>query len=232
MKKVFKKILLVLPLLLIIFAIFVIPKLIVVKNIVCDSQYDTCDQGITSEINKSINKKLSLAKKEIKFYLENNYLIRDFSVQYKIPSSLKINIVVEKAKYCLKSQLNDVYSYINKDGMVLELRENCNLPIIYIKGKNFNVGEKVNSEYLTALNLIDQIFISYNIKEGNIVDNYMEVLFNQGYKVLFPLDKDNQILLGSLRLIINRLNTEESESRIIEDRINVIDLRYENPVLR
>ena len=232
MKKVLKKILYILPLLFLFSLFFVIPRVIVVKKIICSTQYDSCDQAIISEIEKSINKKLPQAKKEISIYLENNYFIRDFAIQYQIPDVLKINVVIEKAKFCLKSELNDVFSYIDKEGKVLELRGTCNLPIVYINSQNFNVGEKVNSELLSALNLLNQIFISYNIKEGKIVDNYLEVQFNQGYKVLFPLNKDNQVLLGSLRLIINRLNTEGSESRIIEGGVNVIDLRYENPVLR
>ena len=232
MKKVFKKILFALPLLFVFFLIYIIPRLIIVGKIICNSQYDVCDGMIIDELNKSLNKKLPLVKGEVRTYLENNFFVKDFSIQYKIPDTLNVNIVIEKAKYCLKSEIHDVYSYINENGTVLELRNSCNLPIVFIDQKNFNVGEIVSSEYLSALNLVNQIFISYNIKEGSIVDNYLEVQFNQGYKVIFPLNKDNQVLLGSLRLIINRLNTEGSESRIIEDRINVIDLRYENPVLR
>jgi len=231
-KKVFRKILLVFPLLLVIVGIYIIPRLIIVRKIICNSQYSACDQVIMNEINKSLDKKLPLTKKELKIYLENNFFIRDFSIQYKIPNSLKVNLVIEKAKFCLKSEIYDVYSYVDNKGRVLELRDKCDLPVIYLQGKNFNVGEKISDEYLSALNLLNQIFISYSIKDGSIVNNYLEVQFSQGYKVIFPLNEDNQVLLGSLRLIINRLNSEDSESRIIEDRINVIDLRYENPVLR
>jgi len=89
-KKYLRKILLVFPLLFIFSAIYIIPRLIIVRKIICNSQYSTCDQLIMNEINKSLDKKLPLAKKELKVYLENNFLIRDFSIQYKIPDSLKV----------------------------------------------------------------------------------------------------------------------------------------------
>lgn len=230
--KVFRKILLFFLLVSGFYLIYIIPRLIIIRKIICNNQYDICDQTTLSEVNKSLNKKLPEAKKEVTIYLENNFFVRDFAIQYKIPNILKLDLVIEKADFCLKSENHNVYSYIDKNGTVLELRPNCSLPIANINDKTFNVGENIGNDYLSALNLLNQIFISYNIKEGNIIDDYLEVNFNQGYKVIFPLDKDIQVLLGSLRLIINRLNSNESESRIIENRINVIDLRYENPVLR
>lgn len=230
--KVIRKILFVILLVSGFYLIYLVPRLIIVRKIICNNQYDICDQTTLSEVNKSLNKKLPEAKKEVSNYLENNFFVREFAIQYKIPDTLKINLVIEKAEFCLKSENHDIYSYIDKKGTVLELRPNCNLPIAYINDKTFNVGENIDNDYLSALNLLNQIFISYNVKEGNIINNYLEVNFDQGYKVIFPLDKDVQVLMGSLRLIINRLNSEASESKIIEGRINVIDLRYENPVLR
>ena len=230
--KLFRKILLVLIVALGFYLIYIIPRLIIISKIICNNQFDICDQATLNEVNKSLGKKLPEAKKEIAIYLINNFFVKDYSIQYKIPNVLKISLVIEKADFCLKSEKHDVYSYIDSSGTVLELRSSCNLPIAYTNEKTFNVGENIGNDYLTALNLLNQIFISYNIREGSIINNYMEVNFNQGYKVIFPFNKDEQVLMGSLRLIINRLNSEDSESRIIEGRINVIDLRYENPVLR
>lgn len=230
--KIFKKIVLALLFLTLVTFLFFIPRLITVKKIECKNQFDVCDEEIQNEINKSANKNLPTAKKEIGNFLSNNYLVRDFTTQYKIPNILQVDLIIEKAKFCLKSSNYDVYSYIDKYGKVLELRESCNLPVGYIDDRAFNVGEEIDKEYLSALDLLNNIFISYNVKEGSIKDNFLEINLPQGYMVIFPLNEDNQILLGSLRLIINRLNTSDSESRIIEDRINVIDLRYENPVLR
>ena len=48
-----------------------------------------------------------------------------------------------------------------------------------------------------------------------------------GVKVIFPLEGDIDVLLGSLRLILSQLNNDEREIRI-----GSIDLRFENPVLR
>ena len=230
--KLFKKFLLLLLLALGFYSFYSIPRLIIIRKIICNTQYGVCDETSINEVNKSLNKKIPDIKKELSIYLKNNFLVRDFDIQYRIPDVLEINLIIEKADYCLKSSNHDIYSYISKNGRVIELRSTCNLPTAYINNKTFNVGEIIENEYLSALNLLNQIFISYNIKEGNIVENYLEVNFNQGYKVIFPLDKDVQVLLGSLRLIVNRLNSNESESKIIEGRINVIDLRYKNPVLR
>ncbi|MFC1624985.1 hypothetical protein ACFL15_01265 [Patescibacteria group bacterium] len=211
---------------------FYIPRLIRIKNISCESQFGKCDQKLSEELDEFSGQNLSIVKKRMKEYLENNFQVRDFSLQYKAFETLKVNILIKKSNYCLKSNDYEVFAYIDEFGNVLELREICNLPLINIFGKIPNVGESVGNELLNGLNLINQIFASYNIKEGHIVSDSLQVSFPKGYKVIFPLDQDIKILMGSLRLIINRLNSSESESRIIEDRINVIDLRYENPVLR
>jgi hypothetical protein len=228
----YKKILFIVIFFLVIAFIFYIPRLITIKRIVCKTQFGECDQLIIDETNKLINNKMYFAKKNIHLYLKNNYLVKDFSIQYKIPDTLEIDLIIAKSKYCIKSENYDVFSYVSKEGRVLELRKTCNLPVVYIKDTAYNVGDVIKNEYLSALDLLNNIFISYNVKEGYIVENNLEITLLQGYKVILPLNKDNQVLLGALRLIINRLNTDDSESRIIEGRINVIDLRYENPVLR
>ena len=97
-------------------------------------------------------------------------MVRDFSIQYKILDNLNIYLLIEKAKFCLKSDNYDVYSLIDRDGETLELKKDCNLPVVNISDKIPNVGEKVSDSILSSLNLINQIFISYNIKEGKIIE--------------------------------------------------------------
>lgn len=211
---------------------FLIPRFIKIEKISCESQFGECSEKIADDLNQFSDNTFHESKKQTETYLKNNFLVSDYSVQYKAFNLMKVNIVLKKARFCLKNKDYDVYAFIDKNGNVLELKNICNLPTIYAQGKIPNVGENVGKDLLSALNLINQIFISYNIKEGNVLSDYLEISFPYGYKVIFPLDKDMEVLLGSLKLIINRLNTTESESRIIEDRINVIDLRYDNPVLR
>jgi len=230
--KLFRKILTIIFILLVISIPFIIPRIVKINKVTCESQFGVCDQEIENKLNSLSNSSLFLVKRNINDYLTNNYLVRDFSMQYKALSSLKVNLVVEKAKFCLKSEDYEVFAFIDGNGEVLELKEICNLPFVNIDTKIPNVGEKIGSDLLSGLNLINQLFISYNIREGNIVSNSLEVYFPDGYKVILPLDKDIQVLLGALRLIISRLNSSQSESRIIEGRIDVIDLRYQNPVLR
>ena len=198
----------------------------------CKTQYGQCDESMQQELTKYLNKSYSEVKKNTNLYLKNNFLINDYFVQYKFPNKLQVDVIIKKAIFCLKSKEYNTFAFVDKNGTVLKLRSSCGLPLVNIKGKAPNVGELVDEKTLVSLRVINETYTSYNIKEGKLINDSLEVRFPRGYKVIFPLDRDVQVLFGSLKLIINRLNSEDSASNIKEGRVRVIDLRFSNPVLR
>lgn len=93
------------------------------------------------------------------------------------------------------------------------------------------MGEKVSQENLFVLNLIYSLYSSYQVGGGKIENQGLVIQLPQGITVIFPLEGDEAVLLGSLRVILDRLNEDIKDSRI-EKEVKVIDLRFQNPVLK
>ena len=214
---------------------FLAPKLIRIEKIDCRSQFGPCNKNLEDALLKVIQDKpnLAQAKKNLSAVLNNEVLVYDFSYQFKIPNTLKINVLERKAKFALKNRQNQALALLDKDGMVIYYQEATNLPTLTTSELVPNVGERVDEETLFALNLLSNIFSFYQVKEGKIENKSLVIELPSSYKVIFPLEGDQQVLLGSLRLVLAKLNTQAQESRIKEVfNAKTIDLRFKNPVVR
>ena len=109
---------------------------------------------------------------------------------------------------------------------MLSKGDECNLPKVTVGNINKNVGEKVGERELTALKIIQGVYIMYQVGEGELSQDGLTVILKDGQKVLFPVNiGEPEVLLGALRLIYAKIENEGSDFR-------EIDLRFENPVLR
>lgn len=232
MKKI-ERIILLLTLIFIVAFFILLPKFVVIKNISCSSQYGPCLEDIVKKLEGFQEGKLSKVKKELKSYLKSEPEVKDFSFQYKIPDRIIVNIIERKAEFAVKSLDKNIFVFIDSGGKAIAIKESSPLPYIEVNGYTPNVGEIVNDSVFAALNLIKSIYSQYQVTSGKMEINDLYVNFPEGISVIFPLDKDRDILMGSLKLIFNRLNSSLPESRIIEGKkISIIDLRFTNPVLR
>lgn len=232
MKKI-EKILFFLILVLVVAFYFLLPRFIIIKNISCISQYGPCLEDIVKRLESNQGKKLFQVKKELKSYLKNEPEVKDYSLQFKIPDKIVVNIIERKAEFAVKSLDKNVFVLVDLDGNAIAIREESPLPFIEVAGVTPNVGEKVDSTIFSGLTLIKSIYSQYQVLSGKMENGYLYTNFSDGISVIFPLDKEKDVLMGSLKLIFNRLNRSLPESRIIEGkRVTVIDLRFTNPVLR
>ena len=77
------------------------------------------------------------------------------------------------------------------------------------------------------------MFSTYQVQDGEIIDSNLVVEVTGGRSVIFPLQGDKEVLMGSLNLILSRLNSEDEKSRIEgAENVEIIDLRFKNPVLK
>jgi hypothetical protein len=67
----------------------------------------------------------------------------------------------------------------------------------------------------------------YQVRDFTVQDDSLLVELPGQIRVIFPLDGDSQILLGSLRLIYSKIQNEGNP-----EKYSQIDLRFKNPVLR
>lgn len=211
-----KKILLYLALVLILGSVF-LPQFFIKVKVVCKSQYGECPAETISKFQSLNFKSIFQVKNGIKKVLKDDRMISSYSSQYKIPNTLLVNVLVRKPTFAFKDQDTGNIYLVDDGGSILSIEKSTNLPLVIQQGSEPN---------LFALNLIKGVYEMYNVSVGKVVDDSLTVELPGGIKVIFPLEGDSEVLLGSLRLIYTKITSGES---IIYYQI---DLRFKNPVLR
>jgi hypothetical protein len=202
-----------------------VPFLIKVK-IECKSQFGDCSSEINSKLQTLNSDNLFIAKNKASSYLKKNFLVSDFSTQFKLPNILLINIIAKKPYFAIKDSLSGKYELIDRNGIILALSDSSGLPAVSVSEPLKKVGEAVDSRDFFALNLISGINEMYQIGYGKIENDALLVDMPTGVRVIFPLEGEPQVLLGGLRLIYTKVTANYLGT------YSQIDMRYKNPVLR
>jgi len=206
---------------------YVVLKLIKINKIECISQYGDCN-GVLDN-NLSVVGSYKDTKENIEQILKHNIKVKSYVMQYKIPSTLEIEIDLKKPKFAIKNK-DSRYYLIDEDKLILEISNESNLPVLVSSDFNKNIGDEVDDIHLFALKIIEKNAWLYSVKTGVLENNELKITLKEGVIVHFPLEGDIDELIGSLRLIFSRLN-DEGEGIRMED-IREIDLRFNNAVLR
>ncbi len=220
-----------LSILLIVIFIFFIPtiikKIIKINKIECESQFGVCSDDLGLKLYEFTDYKI--ARKGVHELLVKNIQVNSFLIQYRIPNVLKVDVNLKKPKYAIRNA-NGNYFLVSRDGVVLNIGNETNLPVLERNEANYNVGDKINDKDRFALEIIEKVAWLYSKNNGAIVGNELKVNLNESVIARFPLEGDVDLLIGNLRLIFSRLN--EGEEGIRMNDIREIDLRFKNPILR
>jgi hypothetical protein len=207
--------------------LILIPLFIKVK-IECKSQFGECPLEINSVLLALKPKNLFDGRQKASSYLKKNFLISDFSTQFKLPNIMLINIIIKKPYFALKDSSSGKFVLVDTKGIILAVADSSNLPTVTTSEPLKKVGEKVDSSDLFALNLISGIYQMYQVGYGTIANDALVVDMTTGVRVIFPLKdgEEPEILLGGFRLIYTKVMTN------YVGVYSQIDMRYKNPVLR
>jgi len=214
---------------------FVVPKKIKIKNIVCQSQFGPCNASILGSINKIGNGEKSYydVKRELQGTLASNILVSDYSFHFRFPNIVEVNLLERKAKYAIKAEGTDSYALVDEEGYVIYFQDLTGLPFLTTIEPPPNVGKKVSDKVAFALEILYGTFSSYQVREGIIENESLVIELSQGPKVIFPLEGEREVLLGSLRLVLSKLNNDSQDFKIENvSGASIIDLRFKNPVIK
>ena len=192
----------------------------------CESQYGECPADVNSGLQSLNSKNLFDARRKANSYLKNNFLVSDYSIQYKLPNVMLINIIAKKLYFAIKDSSSGKVMLIDQKGIVLSESDNSGLPMIEVSDALKKVGGEVDKKYLFALNLISGVNEMYQVRYGMIANDALTVDIPHGLRVIFPLEGDSEVLLGGLRLIYAKVTSEYLGT------YSQIDMRYKNPVLK
>ena len=203
------------------FPFLILPKIIKVRVVECYNQYGLCSNEFLTKVNPVLNESIDTVKKKVAEEFENTKLIEDYSFRFKLPATLRIDLILKKPKYALYNKNTNEIVVLDDKGVVLEKVEKTNLPYVVTTDNLPGIGEVVESKKTFALELLYGIYYLYQVKSGEIVDDSLEVKIPEAGKIIFPLMGERDILLGSMKLILSRAG-----------KFKEIDLRYKNPVIR
>lgn len=212
----------------ILIAVVFAPGFLIKAKVVCKSQHGDCPDQITESLKSLDGEKLYFARKDLKKNLKSNFLVSAFTIQFKLPNILKVDLIVKKAAFALHDGGSGNIALVDKEGTVLTYGESTGLPEVLVAEALPAIGNSVSERNLTALNIMQGIFKMYQIRTGHIEGDTLLVDLPGAIRVIFPLAGfDTDKLLGSVRLIYTNIRDSDSGKNYSQ-----IDLRYKNPVLR
>jgi len=160
-------------------------------------------------------KNLVSAKAGVSKALKKNYIVSDFSLQFKLPNILSVQVLAKKPVFALYNTATNQSALIGPEGETLSISSGTSLPRLFINQNLPKPGERVSANYLL-----------YQVGEGDLQSGSLTVDLPGPIKVIFPLEGDRDVILGALKLIYAKTQGEGSR------KFSQIDLRYKNPVLR
>jgi len=209
------------------------PRLIKVRTMQCSNQYGSCSEDLTDKLEGAIGMGGSLYDKRssVSQVLENELLVSDYSLQFKLPSTLQIKLVERKATFAIGS-INGPKGLVDVQGYVIAITDDTKLPLLQIDDLPPDVGEKVSQRSLFALNILINTYSNYGVVLARLDTDSLLIELSRGLEVIFPLEGDKGVLMGSLALILAEIDKKNSSEEFDGTKISTIDLRFKNPIVK
>ena len=216
--------------------------LVEIKQIDCVSHDSSCHPQIVDSLNQDLPNKIYKIKQNISNYMSQNKNVSNYFVKFRFPNKLTVVVETYQPKFALIS--NDEgswYSIIGDNGMVVSIEETTELEYLYVSNLP-NPGEHVSEETISSYKIYNNIKFYFNISKAEILDDGLLLQSERGYQALLPHDGDPEILVGSVMVVFDRLNTL-TEKSIINNRDDqrlsnlcsegcLVDFRFHNPVIK
>ena len=217
---------------LLIFSFVFFSKRVVIKDISCKSQYSYCGDYLDKKISEIGENNYWITKKNLKKLLDSEGVVQRYNILYRPLNGILVNIVMRKGVAAVKT--GSMCYVFGKNGFILSKVKNTDLVYFFVDGVKYNVGEKIDDKLLFYSKLVIGTNKMFPIEKAFVDESgYLEIKLRNGSLVLFPKEGDRDVLLGSLRLVINQLNKNSQNLRIEKDMNTIIlDLRYKNPVIK
>lgn len=229
MKK--KLYLLIIPILLILYLFT--PRLIKIKNIICQNQFGACSDYL---VKKFPPKGLTLpdSKNSLRRELSLDLRVIKYSIKLKLPDTLVVNLIERKPIIAWSFKDGNFVS-VDKDGFIVSETQTTGLPIITTDEKiDYKKVGYLPKEMKFATYLTEDFSSIYGKTNAIYYKDRLEVVSQNNVKIIFPLEGDRDLIIGSARLILSRLNSLEEAYRIKDEGFSVIsiDIRFKNPVIK
>jgi len=232
MKKYLKLIFILFPPFFLFVLIFIVaPRIIVINDVVCKSQYGYCGNFLDPSLKDVKGKKYLYARKEILNILKENELLSSFHLIYKPPGTFLIDLTVRKGKVVIKSTPDNEYYTIDEQARIISKGQRGGLPLI-ITDESLSDKISLAEEYKLAIAITDRIEKIEKTENILIYQDRISVKIENGPWVFFPKYGDPDFLVGAYVVTNNQLNSNLENLRIDKEIKDVtLDIRFKNPVI-
>jgi len=200
-------------------------RLIKVRKIVCNSQFGGCEARILDSIRQAEGLPLYKAKERIGKYLESEPQIDKFSEKFIFPETIVVNTIERKAYCAVAEQENGTVYLIDSFGKVLKKADSDFGTPLKIEQKNISMGENLGEKVIFGCKIIKGVNFQQKIIQASIEKDELTIDFEGGVRVIFPVEGDIKVMLGSITLIFNRIKLDTLTGK-------VVDLRFKDPIIR
>ncbi len=212
--------------------VYFLPEMITVNKINCRNQVFECSSRVVSKLQACTGRSLKACKNFINKIFKADKLVKNYTIEYKIPGTLSLNIIERKPSYSVTDKGNKNKIVVDNEGYILFRSEETIYPAIEIDNNQEITGEKISQNILFCLQILSDVENVFQVKTGKFTENSLVIELPGNLRVIFPVEGDREALVGSLILISNEIkNGSNPKIKNLSQKINSIDLRYKNPVL-
>lgn len=203
------------------------PFFLPVSKIECISQFGSCSEELSREI-EVVDKSFFLeTKKILTEKLDSDSKIKGYQINYQFPQKLSLYVFERKPEIAVLRKNDNKYILTDRDGFILGQVEQTQLPIMEI----VEVGH-TQEQLRLASELFYELFSVWDIKKSELKADALWVKNSNGQRIAFPLEGDIDVILGSYTLVLSWLKSENKDFTIESNSISEIDFRFRNPVIR
>lgn len=194
-----------------------------INRIDCQSQFGPCDDEIVSTLNSQEGKPIFSSYSSVREELNNHPKVSNYNIRFSNPRSLSVNVTQRRPQVAVIAEGANEYYLYSHDGILLESKNETQLPVIHIS--DISVITKEQMDFV--IGMAYAINQTYNVEDILIKDGGMEFEVIGAPKIIFPVQGEIDVLLGSLTFVLSQLN-----SQLGEFRMEFIDFRFKNPVIK
>ena len=201
-----------------------------INSVSCKSQFGVCSDEINQLFTQAEGENIISSRNKIEELASTHNKIVSFSISFALPPSYEVHIEEKKPQIALKNINKSSYFLIDFDGDTVRESDSTVLPIVFVE----NDVDNTDTLSFTA-NLVSSLNQYYQLESSKLESDKLTVKFKSGRIIIFPLSGDIDILLGSVEVLLFRLNSISQNSKIegsVNSAYNTIDLRFNNPVIK
>lgn len=206
--------------------------LFVIKDISCKTQFGSCEKSDEEVLEnlRGVNF-FGLDEKDVERSLLSHFKNRRIFLYKVFPGSLKIFVEKRAARVGLTRGLPNTaagdagYWLVDLDGIIIEKAETLALPLMYVGDMSLELGLNLRGERKRAIRLLYKTYQAVPVDWGVLDNDFLTLSLTENVTVKFSLEKDIDVSLGSLQLVL-------AQTRMDGETPKEIDLRFKNAVFR